>query len=353
MLALTVEPLVANSARLDDVAEPPSGTGAVLIQAVALGVCGTDREIVRGDYGSAPPGHARLILGHESLGRVMSAPPDSGLSVGDLVVGMVRMPDPVPCTNCAAGEWDMCRNGRYTEHGIKQLDGFCVERYALSPQRVVKVPRELGEHAVLLEPASVVAKAWEQIERIGHRAGWKPRRALITGAGPIGLLAALLARQRALQIHVYDRATDGPKPQLVRDLGGEYHCGTLEEVPGEFDIVVECTAAAPVIVGVIDHAAADGIVCLAGVSGPGHDLEVDVGLLNRKLVLGNRVVFGSVNANRGHYEAAAKALMNADREWLDRLITRRVPLARWTDALASRPGDVKTVIVFDSGAAAP
>lgn len=347
MRALTVTPLQANSAQLEDFDNPKPERGSVLVQAVALGICGTDREIVAGEYGAPPPGHKRLILGHESLGRVVSAPPGSGFTSGDLVVGIVRQPDPVPCPNCAVGEWDMCRNGRYTEHGIKELDGFGAESYRLEPDRLVKVPRELGEHGVLLEPASVVAKAWEQTERIGQRARWKPRRVLITGAGPIGLLAALLARQRELELHVFDRETTGPKPDLVRGLGGRYHSGSLNDLPRDFDVVIECTGAAPVVTGVIELAAADGIVCLAGVSGPGHDLEVDVGLLNRRLVLGNRVIFGSVNANRRHYEAGAAALARADAKWLARLITRRVPLTNWTEALEAKPGDVKTVIAFE------
>src|ERR1700694_321599 len=127
MRAITVLPGIANSARLDEVAEPGESQGAVLVETIALGVCGTDREILAGLYGAPPPGQQRLILGHESLGRVAEAPRDSGLKRDDIVVGIVRHPDPVPCPACAAGEWDMCRNGRYTEHGIKEVDGFAAE----------------------------------------------------------------------------------------------------------------------------------------------------------------------------------------------------------------------------------
>src|SRR4051812_8951807 len=143
MRALTVEPGRADSAALEEVKEPRPANGAVLIQALALGVCGTDLDILKGSYGTPPPGHKRLILGHESLGRVVEAPAGSGLAPGDLVVGIVRHPDPVPCPNCAAGEWDMCRNGRYTEHGIKELDGFGAERYRLGPEFTVKVDARL------------------------------------------------------------------------------------------------------------------------------------------------------------------------------------------------------------------
>jgi glucose 1-dehydrogenase len=134
MRAITVLPGIAKSARLDEVPEPGEAQGAVLVETIALGVCGTDREILAGLYGAAPPGQQRLILGHESLGRVADAPRDSGLAREDIVVGIVRHPDPIPCFACAAGEWDMCRNGRYTEHGIKERHGFGAERFRIDPE---------------------------------------------------------------------------------------------------------------------------------------------------------------------------------------------------------------------------
>src|SRR5207248_2668388 len=140
-----------------------------------------------------------------------------------------RRPDPVPCLNCGLGEWDMCRNGRYTERGIKERDGYCSERYRIEARYAVRVAPGLERVGVLLEPASVLAKAWEQIERIGARAAWKPARVLVTGAGPIGLLAALMGVQRGLEVHVLDRVTEGPKPGLVRDLGAAYHSGSVAQ----------------------------------------------------------------------------------------------------------------------------
>src|SRR5919108_6131015 len=139
MLALTVRPGIADSTRLEEIAEPSPESGSILVQTLAIGVCGTDREIIQGGYGSAPPGQDYLVLGHESLGRVLEAPAGSGFAAGDLVVGIVRRPDPVPCPSCAVGEWDMCRNGLYTEHGIKQLDGFCAERFRADPGSLVPV----------------------------------------------------------------------------------------------------------------------------------------------------------------------------------------------------------------------
>jgi glucose 1-dehydrogenase len=343
MRAITVIPGRAGSARLDDVPEPGPGAGSVLVDGLALGICGTDAEIVRGEYAWAPEGEERLVLGHESLGRVRECPEGCGFAPGDLVVGFVRRPDPVPCACCARGEWDFCRNGRYTERGIKSLHGYGSERWRVEPEFAVRLDPGLEDVGVLVEPTSVVSKAWEQIERIGGRACFDARRVLVTGAGPIGLLAALLAVERGYDVHVLDRASDGPKPELVRRLGATYHTGEPGSV-GDVDIIVEATGAAELVLDVIQGTARNGIVCLTGVSPAGRTGELDVGALNRSLVLENHVVFGTVNANRRHYEAAVEALGSADRDWLRSVISRRVPLEHWDQALERRPDDVKVVI---------
>jgi threonine dehydrogenase-like Zn-dependent dehydrogenase len=350
MRAITVLPGTADSAALGEMPEPAASEGAVEVEAVALGICGTDAEIVSGAYGWAPPGQERLILGHESLGRVRRAPADSGLKPDDLVVGIVRRPDPVPCPYCAIGEWDMCRNGQYTERGIKERHGYGAERWRIEPEFAVKVDPALGLNAVLLEPTSVVAKAWDHAERLGHRsAAWKPKTVLVTGAGPVGLLAALIGAEKGLDVHVFDRVTSGPKPGLVRDLGGTYHAATLPPLKDLApDIIIECTGATPVIAEVVTRSAPSGIVCLAGVSSGGHEISLDLGGLNRTMVLENDIVFGSVNANRRHYEAAAAALAAADKGWLGRLITRRVKLDDWHAALTRQPDDVKVVVAFSA-----
>ncbi len=152
------------------------------------------------------------MLGHESLGRVLRAPEGSGFSTGALVAGIVRRPDPQPCACCAAGNWDMCLNGRYTERGIKELDGFASERAAIEPDFVVAVDASLGLHGVLVEPTSIVAKAWRKLDALSHLNCLAPEIALITGAGPIGLLAALLGRQRDLDLHVLDKVKQAPSP---------------------------------------------------------------------------------------------------------------------------------------------
>jgi len=218
MKAITLEPQEPGTTRLEDIAEPDASSGSVLVESIAVGVCGTDVEIVEGKYGWAPPGKTRLVLGHESLGRVVDPGPNSSLKEGDLVAGIVRRPDPVPCPNCAVGEWDMCRNGQYTERGIKEIDGFMSERWRVEPEYVVKVDQSLGLLGVLLEPTTVVAKAWEQIAAIGRRTFWDPQTVLVIGAGPIGLLGALGGVQAGAEVHVLDRAETGPGQAARRDL---------------------------------------------------------------------------------------------------------------------------------------
>jgi threonine dehydrogenase-like Zn-dependent dehydrogenase len=344
MRAITLQPGVKDSADLEEMPEPPAADGALLVDGIALGICGTDAEIVDGDYGEPPPGAERLVLGHESLGRVAEAPDGSGFMRGDLVVGIVRRPDPVPCASCAAGEWDFCRNGQYTERGIKALHGYGSERWRVEPEFAVKLDPGLGMLGVLMEPTTIVAKAWEQIDRVLTRATIEPERVLVTGAGPIGLLAALLARRRGYELTVLDRATDGPKPELVRDLGGTFHAGGVAELDPPADIIVEATGASQVVLDAMSHTGANGVVCLTGISSGGHDIGLDAGDLNRRIVLENDLVFGSVNANKRHYEAAAQALADADRSWLERLITRRVPLDRWREALTREEHDIKVVV---------
>ena len=349
MKAITVVPGKANSVNLEQFDEPAAGEGSVLVETIAVGICGTDLEITSGEYGWAPPGHERLVLGHESIGRVRDAPSGSGLAEGDYVVGIVRRPDPVPCYNCAAGEWDFCRNGQYTEHGIKSLDGFMREHYRADAEALVKIDAKLGELGVLLEPTSVVAKAWEQAEHVGARATWHPRVAVITGAGPIGLLAALIGVQKGLEVHVFDQVTEGLKPDLVRQLGATYHTGPIEQSVEGPDVIIECTGVPTLVFDAIEHVGSGGVVCLTGVSPTGRSLTIDAGIVNRSMVLSNEGVVGSVNANRRHYEQAAAALAGADAGWLGRLITRKVPIDDFAQAFDRQPDDVKVVLQISAG----
>ena len=346
MKALTIIPGTPNSASVQDVPEPPETDGSVLVRALDLGICGTDFELISAEYGWAQPGNDYLILGHESLGRVEQAPANSGFNKGDLVVGIVRHPDPEPCVACAVGEWDMCRNGKYTERGIKERNGFGAELWRSDPNFVVRLDPKLGSLGVLMEPATILAKAWDHITRIGERALWKPKTLLVTGAGPVGLLAALIGAQRGLEVHVLDRVQEGLKPQLVGDLGGTYHTGPLDKLGFRPDVAIECTGVASVIVEAINLIGNDGILCLTGVSSHGQKEALDIGTINRTMVLENSVIFGTVNANRRHYEMAADVLCRGDQNWISRMISRREPLGNWQNALQRRPDDIKVVIEF-------
>ncbi len=349
MRALSVVPGREDSLSLEEVPAPTPSDGELLVDAIAVGVCGTDREIADGSYGWAPPDQEHLVIGHESLGRVREAPEASDFAVGDLVVGAVRRPDPVPCGACRRDQFDMCRNGRYTERGIKELHGYGSELWCVEQEYAVRLDERLADVGVLMEPTSIVAKAWDQIERVGHRAWFEPRSVLVTGAGPIGLLAALLGVQRGLDVHVLDRVTAGPKPDLVTDLGATYHHGDIDSAVrcGEPDILIEATGNGGLVFDAFQSTSAYGIVCLTGVSPKGRSLEVDAGSINREIVLENDVVIGSVNANLSHYRAAADSLAEADLGWLDRLVSRRVPLASFEQAFQPQEDDVKVVITLD------
>src|SRR5215469_2951631 len=345
MKAITVEPHKSGSAQLADVPEPDVRNGSVLVEAIAVGVCGTDVEISEGKYGWAPPGKTRLVLGHESLGRVIEPDSTGRMKEGELVVGIVRRPDPVPCPNCTVGEWDMCRNGKYTERGIKQIDGYMSEHWRIEPDYAIKIDPSLGLLGVLLEPTTVVAKAWEEVERIGSRSFWEPRTVLVTGAGPIGLLAALLGRQRRMDVHVLDRVESGTKPDLVRALGATYHSGSVTNIGFEPDVVIECTGVGSVISHSIDCVGSSGIVCLTGV-GSGGGAAHHTADIAAEAVLRNKVVMGTVNANKRHWYKGGQALARADRDWLARLISRCETPENFTHALERKPDDIKVVIQF-------
>jgi threonine dehydrogenase-like Zn-dependent dehydrogenase len=344
MRAITVVPGQESSATVTELPDPPESDGSIVVDGLLMGVCGTDVEITKEGYGWAPPGQSALVLGHESLGRVTDAPAASGFAPGDLVIGIVRRPDPVPCPWCANLEWDMCSNGRYTERGIKERNGYGSSVWRVEPDFAVKVDSSLGDAAVLVEPAAVVAKVWEQVEHIGHRATYAPKRALVTGAGPIGLLAALLGVQKGIETHVLDVAKGGIKADLVTQLGATYHSDGVAGLGFAPDVVIEGTGYGPLFLDCLQGLAPNGIVGLCGIGASPQTDPVALSALNKQMVMNNQVVVGSVNEARRHYEQAGEALASADLPWLQQLITKRVPMERWTEALAKSPDDVKVVI---------
>ncbi|MDR6597129.1 alcohol dehydrogenase catalytic domain-containing protein [Saccharothrix longispora] len=337
MRAAEVVPGEPDESRVVDRPEPEAA-GDLLVEGLLAGVCGTDVEIVRDGFGTLPPGRDRMVPFHESLGRVISSPtPD--FAPGDLVVGVVRRPDPEPCPACAVDAWDFCRNGRYTERGIKELDGYGAQRWTVPPKFAIALDAGLGDAGVLTEPASVVAKAWAQAEAAAARTHLPVRTALITGAGPIGLLAALLGVQRGLDVHVVDRVTDGRKPDLVTALGATYH-PDVDRVGVDVDVAVECTGVAPLV---WECARRASVTVLAGIAGEHDPVPLDPHVFD-EVVLGNKALVGTVNAGLPDYRAAADALADAPAAWLNGLITRRVPLERFTEAFEKGEDDVKVVV---------
>jgi threonine dehydrogenase-like Zn-dependent dehydrogenase len=344
MRAMTVMPGQKGTAGVEQIPDPDMQDGTLLVRGMAVGICGTDREIAEGAYGAPPSGEARLVIGHEGFGEVLEAPAGSGFAPGDLVVGIVRRPDPMPCPACAAGEWDMCRTDSFSERGIVRRHGYGSERWRVEPDFAVPILPRLGGLGVLLEPASVLAKAWDQVDQISRRAFFLRGRALVAGAGPIGLMACLLGAQRGYEMHVVDLAHAGPKRDLVEDLGGRYHAGDAADIDVDVDVVIECTGLGSVGHSAAQRLASGGIMCLTGIMNLDPALDVDATTLNRNMVLHNQVLFGTVNAGRRHWAQAAEALAAADPRWLAGLITRQVPLTSWTEALDRHPEDIKVVV---------
>jgi glucose 1-dehydrogenase len=340
--AATVVPGRPDLVRLDELPDPVPAAGELLVEGLLVGLCHTDFEIINGRINSLPAGRDRMVLFHESLGRVLSAPAGSDFAVGDLVSGLVRRPCPQPCGPCGAGRSDFCVRGDYTERGVTGLDGFGSQLWTVPAEFAVRHDPVTGDAGVLAEPASVVAKAWDQVDIVGGRVFASQRSVLVTGAGPVGLLAALLGVRRGLEVHVLDRVTDGIKPDLVRQLGAKYH-SDLDSVPA-VDVVIECTGVGPLMFDAVRRITRNAVVVLVGLSTSDDLTPLSPGLFNDKLVFANNAVVGTVNAGPVHYERAADALRLADQDWLARLITRRVPLSRWTDALVHSPDDIKVVV---------
>jgi threonine dehydrogenase-like Zn-dependent dehydrogenase len=358
MRAVAVVPGRHGSTHLkNDAPEPRPEEGEALVRVLEAGICGTDVEIHDGLYGEAPPGAGFLILGHENLGLVESSPPAAHVQPGDLVVATCRRPCPERCPPCASGHHDMCVTNHFLERGIRGLHGFMSERYSESPAYLVKLPRDLRAFAVLLEPMAVVEKGIDHAYRIQERLAWEPRTAAVLGAGAVGILAAVALRLRGLEVTVAALEPEGSfRNQLLREAGIRYVSTAsvpLADLPrrtGRLDIVFEATGATAVVFPAMRMLGPDGVCILSSVTGGSESVEVDVATWNREMVLGNRVVIGTVNADRGHFEAGARNLEITEARlsgWLGRLITRRLPFTDVAKALVRRPEDIKTVLVFN------
>lgn len=340
-----VTPRSAKSARVADVPAPKRREDEYLVRVLEVGIDGTDRDIHLGRYGEAPPGDDFLIFGHESLGEVVE-PRGKGL-----VVATVRRPCPEQCVPCRSEQSDFCRTGNYVERGIKQRHGYLAEFYAERPEFLISVPDALRPVAVMLEPMSIVQKALREIFRIQGRLPWKPRRIVITGAGGIGTLAACVARLRELETIVYSRGpSSGVDHEIRQQIGATYVSSDDEQLNelDETDMVIEATGFSPLAWQAAEILAPNGILCMLSVTGGERSIQIPSDALNDKLVLGNRLMFGSVNSAREDFEHGLHDFGEIERRWpgmLERFITRRLPLGEIRRALDERPADeLKTVI---------
>jgi glucose 1-dehydrogenase len=332
-----------------DMPDPKMKPDQVAVKMLRVGLCGTDAEINHGVYGSAPEGEELLILGHENLGVVEEVGRKvKGWKPGDLVVATVRRPC-AACPQCKAGESDLCSSGRYSERGIMRRHGFMAEYYVEHPAFLNKIPRAIGDVAVLLEPMSVVEKGIDHTFLLQRRLKvWKPKLAMVLGAGPIGLLAASVLRVRGLCTVVAGRepATDA-RARIVTALGAEYVCvagKSLLDVPKETDlpdIIIEATGASRVVFDAMRMMGRNGVLCLLSVTAGDTVAPEPIDRINQAVVLGNQVIFGSVNASPRHFQQGVKDFVTIDKRWpgvMNRLLTDRIPWAdhkKWFDERGS------------------
>lgn len=338
MKAVAVIPGTPNSIHLAEVRRPsvedvPDGRG-VLVQVLRVGVDGTDKEINAAEYGQAPPGDEFLVIGHECVGRVVEVGPNvTELSPGDYVVPTVRRPG--GSFYDTIGQYDMTTDERYYERGINLRHGYLTEYFVDEPEYIVKVPQGLRHVAVLLEPTSVIEKGILQAYEAQRRLKvWRPRRAAVLGAGTIGMLAAMSLRMRGLEVTSFGRQrAPYANSDLLADIGARYVSTqemSIKEAAGRygpFDLMFEATGFSPIVFEAMALLGKNGVLILSSVTGGGRDVQVPADMINLGFVLGNKVMVGTVNANREYFEAGVYDLSRAELEfpgWLSKFLTHPV-----------------------------
>ncbi len=361
MMAIAVHPGRQDSVHLAMLPRPavdevPDGRG-VLVKVLRVGVDGTDKEINAAEYGMPPPGDDFLVLGHESFGRVEAVGRRvTELAPGDYVVATVRRPG--TSVYDAIGTYDMTTDDVYFERGINLRHGYLTEYYVDEPEYIVSVPPGLREVGVLLEPTSVVEKGVAQAYEIQRRLKvWRPRKAAVLGAGTIGLMAALALRLRGLDVTVFGR-TRAPylNSDLVASLGARYlttlDTGLLDGARqyGPFDIIFEASGFSPLVFEGMEALAKNGVLVLSSVTGGDRRVEIPADRINLQFVLGNKVVVGTVNANREYFENGVRDMAQAEVQypgWLRRLLTHRVRgLENFRELFAALTGAQGVIKVF-------
>lgn len=351
-----------------DIAEPAiSAPNEVKLRVVEVGVCGTDKEICHFDYGTPPVGSDYLVLGHESLGEVVEIGSEvKTLHPGDLVVTMVRRPCDHPgCFACRAGRPDFCFTGDFKERGIKEYHGFMTGHVVDDDKFMVPVPSDLRDIAVLTEPLTIAEKAVAEVFKIQERLPWGPvsdasdsyvHRAVVLGAGPVGLLGAMRLILAGFQTTVYSRdPKPNPSSDLVEKIGGTYFSAatdSLEQMAakvGNVDLVYEATGASGLAFEMLKFVGTNGVFVFTGVPGRKAPIEVDTDFIMRNFVLKNQVILGSVNAGRAAYESAIANLAQFKQRWPNEvrsLITGRYAMEKAHELLFGQPGGIKNVIAI-------
>lgn len=356
--AIAITPRQQGTLRLEDIDPPAPKKNELLLEVQRVGICGTDRDIISGFYGEAPKGEDKLVLGHESLSRVAKVGSGvRGFKKGDLVVATVRRNCPENCIYCKSGQSDMCITGHYFEHGIKGLHGFAREFASTDAGFVVKLPDVLKDVGVLLEPLTIVEKGVTQTFNVqrARMKQWKPNKVLVLGAGPVGLLATALLRLGGVQVDTVARVPeDSLKAKLVTQTGANYintSVTPLEKLEGSYDVVIELTGNTGVALEAQNLTGVNGIVSYLGVYKEEQDTE-NAGKIYTDLVLGNRVQFGSVNANKSYFAQGVKDLQSIKRKWngfLSKIITKSVKIDNYSDAYGEKTHeDIKTVLEIKS-----
>ncbi|MDF2650624.1 MAG: glucose dehydrogenase [Paenibacillus sp.] len=311
--------------------------GQVLVKVLAVGLDGTDKELIHNRTFIPPVNREWLILGHELLGRVEEVEPGSRLQIGELVTALVRRPCfAEECIHCRSGRSDYCSTGLFTERGINSVDGFLTEYIVEEEQYLVSVPPSLIEAGVLIEPQSVIEKALESVQYVQSRLHWQPRKALILGAGPLGVLAALTCLTMGYEVDVYSReAPDRPAPMLLRNTGCAYHygdSGNPTRTPGrKWDLIIECTGYSPLAFESITALSKNGILVILGVAAETGKVEISTDVLMRSLMVDNQSVIGSANASRQNFDSAIARLQAIKAQFpaiLDQMITDRISLSQ-------------------------
>lgn len=358
MKAAVCTPGKKNSLRVIDIEKPSCGDGEVLVKVHMVGVDGTDEDINNGLYGRAPEGCDFLVIGHEAVGIVEEA--GGGVrctAPGDVVVATVRRPCPERCLNCRNHEPDFCLTGDYLERGIKGLHGYMAEYYAESMDFVVRLPEELLEVGCLLEPLSVAEKGICEAFEVQRRMLWEPRRALVLGTGPLGLLATFILRDMGLE--TFTLATRDKKSLKARasEASGARYIDVneepLESLPGKygpFDLIIEATGYSPFAFKAMELVNRNGVVCLAGLSPRKKEHSICTDCVNMDMVLNNKVTFGTVSSNRRDFEKGVDRMLSIRKKWpglLEKLFTKKESLDNAPEALRRNKEDIKAVVLVN------